>query len=219
VNQGNNIIRHGDTTQATFGLPTNLTERANDVHARNIAAGWWKQEQLVPGSGAVHNPMVTIPRNVGELLCLVHSEISEGFEGDVLALPDDKLPHRAMLEVEMADVVIRVLDMLGYYKIDADLLFDVVLANDRGIFPPCTTLNEVHYCYMHRSVSRAMEGFRKGNEDKGIRNLVTLLVQIDHFAKLRRFDLVGAIDEKLEFNANRPDHKLEARAAAGGKQF
>jgi len=33
------------------------------------------------------------------------------------------------------------------------------------------------------------------------------------------FDLGGAIAEKMAFNAIRPDHKLEARAAEGGKVY
>jgi hypothetical protein len=51
-----------------------------------------------------------IERNIGELLCLMHSEISEAMEGHRKNLMDDKLPHRKMFEVELADLVIRVLD-------------------------------------------------------------------------------------------------------------
>lgn len=50
-------------------------------------------------------------RNVGELLMLVVSEIAEGMEGDRKGLMDDKLPHRNMLEVELADAIIRILDI------------------------------------------------------------------------------------------------------------
>ena len=52
-----------------------------------------------------------IERNVGELLCLIHSEISEGMEGHRKNLMDDKLPQRPMLEVELADAIIRILDL------------------------------------------------------------------------------------------------------------
>ena len=51
-----------------------------------------------------------ISRNVGELLCLIHSEISEAMEGHRKGLQDDKLPHRSMIEVELADALIRILD-------------------------------------------------------------------------------------------------------------
>lgn len=52
-----------------------------------------------------------IERNVGELLCLVHSEISEALEGHRKSLMDDKLPHRSAVEVELADAIIRIFDI------------------------------------------------------------------------------------------------------------
>ena len=59
-----------------------------------------------------------IKRNVGELLCLVHSEISEALEGDRKGLMDDKIPHRSMLSVELADAIIRIFDMAEGLKLD-----------------------------------------------------------------------------------------------------
>lgn len=50
---------------------------------------------------------------VAEKLALVHSEVSEGLEGHRKGLMDDKLPHRPMLEVELADAVIRIADLAG----------------------------------------------------------------------------------------------------------
>ena len=59
-----------------------------------------------------------IKRNVPEMLCLIHSEISEGLEGYRKNLMDDKLPERSMLEVELADAVIRICDMAAGLKLD-----------------------------------------------------------------------------------------------------
>jgi len=59
-----------------------------------------------------------IVRNVGELLCLVHSEISEAMEGHRKNLMDDKLPHRTMFEVELADTMIRLFDIAGGFNLD-----------------------------------------------------------------------------------------------------
>lgn len=59
-----------------------------------------------------------VKRNVGELLMLVVSEIAEGMEGHRKNLMDDKLPHRPMLEVELADAMIRILDIAGGLKLD-----------------------------------------------------------------------------------------------------
>ncbi len=50
---------------------------------------------------------------VGTKLALVHSEVSEGLEGHRKDLMDDHLPHRKMLEVELADAIIRIFDLSG----------------------------------------------------------------------------------------------------------
>lgn len=126
-------------------------------HTVAFNAGWWHNLRF-----RVENQDLTFDyefdclkggmppgRNIAEMLCLVHSEISEAMEGARKGLMDDKLPHRTMLEVEMADAVIRLFDMAG------------------GM----------------------------------------------------RMDLGAAIAQKLAYNAERADHKREARAAAGGKAF
>lgn len=83
---------------------------AADIHKGNRDRGWWND--LTTGED------ITRTRNVGELLCLVHSEISEAMEGHRKGLMDDKLPHRPMFEVELADAVIRILDIAGAFKLD-----------------------------------------------------------------------------------------------------
>lgn len=55
---------------------------------------------------------------VPEKLCLSHSELSEAMEGHRKGLKDDKLPHRSMLEVELADAVIRIFDLAGALGLD-----------------------------------------------------------------------------------------------------
>lgn len=54
-----------------------------------------------------------ISRNVGELLMLTVSELAEAMEGHRKNLPDDKLPHRPMFTVEIADALIRLFDIAG----------------------------------------------------------------------------------------------------------
>ena len=115
----------------------NLNDLSALVHAANI--NWWKD---------IHTGL-PIQRNKGELLALIHSEISEALEGERKNLMDDKLPHRKMAEVELVDAIIRILDYAG--------------------------------------------GFG--------------------------YDLQGAFDEKMAYNAKRKDHQVEARKQAGGKAW
>ena len=51
-----------------------------------------------------------VERNFGEVIALMHSELSEALEADRKGLKDDKLPHRDGREVEFADCIIRILD-------------------------------------------------------------------------------------------------------------
>lgn len=87
-----------------------LNHIRDNIHERNVVAGWWND--LATGDD-LHGK-----RNVGELLCLVHSEISEAMEGHRKGLQDDKLPHRPMIEVELADAMIRIFDLAGGYGLD-----------------------------------------------------------------------------------------------------
>jgi NTP pyrophosphatase (non-canonical NTP hydrolase) len=85
-------------------------------HGNNIKAGWWTDVKT--GESLVGK------RNVGELLCLVHSEISEAMEGYRKNLMDDKLPHREMIEVELADAIIRIFDLAGSMGMDLGGAFE-----------------------------------------------------------------------------------------------
>ena len=87
-----------------------LNQLSKEIHEANIKAKWWKKDE----NGSI------IDRNIGELLCLVHSEISEAMEGIRKNLMDDKLPHRTMFEVELADVIIRICDIAGKFNLDLD---------------------------------------------------------------------------------------------------
>jgi NTP pyrophosphatase (non-canonical NTP hydrolase) len=125
-------------------------ELVSQCHGASQAAGWW--DDLTTGTSLkeqVRNGSRLGKALVAEKLCLTHSEISEAMEGHRKGLMDDKLPHRPMIEVELADAVIRIADLAGALGLD----------------------------------------------------------------------LGGAIAEKMAFNAQRPDHKPENRAAAGGKAY
>lgn len=114
-------------------------ELVEACHGASVRGGWW--HDLKTGD--------KLNRNVGEMLCLVHSEVSEAMEGHRKNQMDDKLPHRPAIEVELADALIRIFDMGGGLNLD----------------------------------------------------------------------LPGALVEKLAYNAQRADHKPEARMAPGGKAY
>lgn len=80
----------------------------NYCHNQSLEAGWWTD--IKTG--------LRIKRNRAELLMLIVSEISEAMEGERKDLMDDKLPHRKMAEVELADAVIRIFDYSGGYGYD-----------------------------------------------------------------------------------------------------
>ena len=117
-------------------------------HGPAHAAGWWKSGDV----DLAHEARISSPYGaaiVAQKLMLIVSEVAEAMEGHRKNLMDDKLPHRKMIEVELADALIRVADLAGALGLD----------------------------------------------------------------------LGGATEEKLAYNAQRADHKPEARAAAGGKTY
>lgn len=77
-------------------------------HEAAVNSGWWSN----PRTG---DP---IKRNRGEIIALMHCELSEALEADRKSLMDDKLPHRIGVEVELADLLIRVFDFAGAHDLD-----------------------------------------------------------------------------------------------------
>ena len=78
------------------------------IYTGNVQAGWWKD---IKTNEPTPKGDVTVQL---AKLALVHSEVSEAVEGVRKGLMDDKLPHRPMPEVELADAIIRAFDLAGH---------------------------------------------------------------------------------------------------------
>lgn len=74
-------------------------------HEAAARAGWWTD--LDTGED------LRKANNVPEKLMMIVSETSEAMEGHRTGRMDDKLTHRRMVEVELADAVIRIFDLCG----------------------------------------------------------------------------------------------------------
>ena len=86
--QGNFIHHHHD-----------LDSAAMICHLVAVSRNWWHEADGTPKK-----------RNIGEMIALIHSEVSEALEGARRDLPSDHIPGSLFGE-EMGDVFIRVGDL------------------------------------------------------------------------------------------------------------
>lgn len=107
-------------------MKMDLNGYARECHENNIK--WWQDMH----TGA------PIKRNKAEMLALIHSEISECLEGERRNLMDNKLPHRRMAEVELADALIRIFDYAAGFGYDLE-----------GAYREKTAFNKVREDHKH----------------------------------------------------------------------
>lgn len=76
--------------------------KCKEIHSANAKQGFWSSENY----------------NFPQLLMLCVSELAEALEADRKDLMDSHLSNRRGIEVELADCVIRILDIAGGLSLD-----------------------------------------------------------------------------------------------------
>lgn len=169
-------------------------ELQNKIHDQNVKMGWWDK-----------------PRGYKTMAALFHSELSEAMEGDRKDLMDDHLPNYKMYWVELADFAIRCMDYLGYYDHD-----------DYDYWIEVATTPIEFICDMHSQVSsfvNSMSDPYYSETSQPLDCLSYAVMACFSHAKVYEVDLMKITKEKIEYNKNRADHKLENRAKANGKKY
>lgn len=199
------------------GRPDDLNAWAQAVHVLN--AKWWRD----PATGHA------IQRNKGQMRMLMISEVSEAMEGERKNLMDDKLAHRRMAEVELADVVIRAFDYAGGWGyglrdiwqqrliLDAAPFTDMPSRynNDWRMFTADSDKGEILEQLCVTIIKIGQPAVVSGPGPM----LSVLLFDCEYYCRLFGYDLWGAVIEKLQYNFTRPDHQAEARLRADGKKW
>ena len=102
--------------QWAYKTPHVLDQMATNVYSANKAQGFWEDtEAAIKSADTASSP--TIKAYTAQKLMLIVSEVSEALEADRKDLLDSHLPEYPGLQVELADAIIRILDMCGGYNI------------------------------------------------------------------------------------------------------
>jgi len=114
-------------------METNLNALADLIFDGNLTVGWWTKDEAYALEHESAGPNYSKPSAtlIASKLALVHSEVSEALEGMRKGLMDDHLPHRTMFEVELADAIIRILDLAGACNLDIDGAVNAKLAYNK----------------------------------------------------------------------------------------
>ena len=171
----------------------NLADLQREAHAIACEKGWWDE-----------------PRSFGELIALVHSQLSEALEAyrtyqlenfcqfEAFPFHPVKIGGKPVgVASELADVVIRVADMAEWYEWDlrkSTATLPCLTAGDQAFGTQITAL--------HFLVTRVWEARRESDHVKR-RRLSHLLKGIGYVADWHGIDLDAAIEAKMEYNRGR----------------
>jgi len=175
----------------------NINDYAQQIYAQNKAIGWWDDPH----------------RCTLQTLQLVSTEIAEATEGERKNLMDDHLPRRKMGEVELADALIRTLDLGGRYEwkfrgVSYNRLLDHV-----------TSIGGKHLV-LNMSLCMLGDAVASSGHQESLEVLYSVLINsLLVVGESQGYDVEQAMVEKLEYNKQRLDHKRSSRAAEHGKKF
>lgn len=172
-------------------------------HGDAVAAGW--HHDIRTGERKY--------RNMGEMLMLAVSELAEAMEGHRKNLQDDKLTHRPMMEVELADFVIRCFDTIAL----------PMFAEWHTVMRPAVSSDISNVGHRLLQLTRYMttaDSMIFAGDLEGARDCIMYAIfGAFDLARDRELDLPGALVEKRAYNATRADHSVDARLQAGGKAY
>lgn len=191
-------------------LVENFSFLGAEAHAASRDAGWWTD----PRTG------FALARNRGEMMMLMVSELAEmhdALRGNFMSTRDEHLPGHLSFVVEAADFCIRVGDFVHGF------------GGDLGACVNRWSPAEVHNAGTGimgavRCVAAAMEHDRKGRRNACDEHLALGCLVLKRYMHgvlpgFPDWALFGAAHEKIAYNRQRADHKLENRALPGGKAY
>jgi hypothetical protein len=172
------------------------------IHEHNVNVGWWPSEVK---RGFDEEYLLL------EKLQLILTEVAEATEGLRKNLMDDKLPHRKMVEVEIADALIRYLDYGGRINLDIKIDFTDLDGVVDGS-PMFQTTEPAFHFYISKTVTELFGAPSLASYGRVFNIMIA-------YCMIFNYDIFGAMEEKVEFNKTRADHKLENRKKFNGKSF
>jgi len=172
-------------------MKLDINKLAHECHETAVEKGWWVDGQ---------------ERDFNELVCLLHSEVSEAFEEyrsghplNEIYYSEDKQGNQKPegIIIEFADLVIRLADWLGCYK--NEIAYRSGKVNFEGIDFP-VFCKETHYLV-------AMLGW-----DNIIYNLIDCIYYVVDYCEQNQLDIDKAIGIKVAYNKTRPHRHGDKKA-------